>query len=469
MTAHTNLDPESFQKLLADSFAVQESGMDTEALSAIVEVQRSIGTGELDVDGTMQLIAERVQGVANAAGVAIGLLKGDQLVYRAGSGSAARYVGRQVMATLCVSTRNAGRGEILRVENAQTDSRIEAAICRQFGAQSLLVLPIHNDRAVAGVLEVLFDEVHAFQHREVCSYRLMALLIGEAMSYSGWPEQQEALAEDLATLQQNMGQIRPQIQESLNDGGSVPGAATNRAICRVCGESMTEAAKPPLLTRLGLAATKRSKGVLLYKGRWKTAAAVAALLIIASWIANRDRRPAAPLGPSTVRRSNGSERHVPSGTPKPVLTNRATSSQTTPDLREEARKTARTMPQWVRVGNNELDYVAQDVTVRHFTPKPLPQPVQSQNNQVRSEDMTVRDFTPQPLPRPVQTRNSQVRYISEDVTVRDFTPEPLPRPVQSRNSRVRYISEDVTVRDFTAKPTVEPSHPIASGAQPVAR
>jgi hypothetical protein len=203
---------------------------------------------------------------------------------------------------------------------------------------------------------------------------------------------------------------------------------------------MTEAAKPPLLTRLGLAATKRSKGVLLYKGRWKTAAAVAALLVIASWIATRDRRPA-PLGPSTVRRSNGSERHVPSGAPKPVLTNRATSSQTTPDLREEARKTARTMPQWVRVGNNELDYVAQDVTVRHFTPKPLPQPVQSQNNQVRSEDMTVRDFTPQPLPR----------------------------PVQSRNSRVRYISEDVTVRDFTAKPTVEPSHPIASGAQPVAR
>jgi hypothetical protein len=39
--------------------------MDTEALSAIVEVQRSIGTGELDVDGTMQLIAERVQDVAN--------------------------------------------------------------------------------------------------------------------------------------------------------------------------------------------------------------------------------------------------------------------------------------------------------------------------------------------------------------------------------------------------------------------
>jgi len=442
MTAHTSLDPESFQKLLADAFAVQESGMDTEALSAIVGVQQSIGTGELDVDGTMQLIAERVQNVANADGVAIGLLKGDRLVYRAGSGSATRYVGRQVMATLSVSTRSARSGEILRVENAQTDSRIEAAICRQFGAQSLLVLPIHDDRAVAGVLEVLFNEAHAFQHREVCSYRLMALLIGEAMSYSAWPEQQEALAEDLATLQRNTGQIRPPIQESLNDGGSEPGAATNRAICQVCGNSTTEAAKLALLTRLGLAATKRSKGVLLYKG-WKTAAVVAALMVIVSWIVNRDSRPAAPLGPSRVQRSNGNERHVPSGASKPMLTNRASSSQTTPDLREDVRKTAGTIPQWVRVGNNELDYVAQDVTVRYFTPKPLPQPVQSRNN--------------------------QVRYISEDVTVRDFTSEPLPRPVQSRNSQVRYISEDVTVRDFTPKHTVEPSPPITSGAQPVAR
>ena len=410
MTAHTNLDPESFQKLLADAFAVQQSGMDTEALSAIVEVQQSIETGELDVDGTMQLIAERVQNVANADGVAIGLLKGDQLVYRAGSGSATRYVGRQVMATLCVSTRSAGSGEILRVENAQTDSRIEAAICRQFGAQSLLVLPIHDDRTVAGVLEVLFNEAHAFQHREVCSYRLMALLIGEAMSYSAWPEQQEALAEDLATLQQSIGQTRPQVQESLSVG-SVPGAASNRAICQACGDSMTEAAKP----RLALAATKRSKSVLLYKGGWKTAVAVAAVLMIASWIANRDHRSAAPLGSPRVPRSNGIERHMPSVAPKPVLTNRASSSQTTLDRKEEARKTGRTRPQWVRVGNNELDYVTQDVTVRYFTPTSLPQ------------------------------------------------------PVQSRNREVRYISEDVTVRYFAPKNTVEPPHPVGSAAQSVAR
>jgi hypothetical protein len=54
------------------------------------------------------------------------------------------------------------------------------------------------------------------------------------------------------------------------------------------------------------------------------------------------------------------------------------------------------MPHWVRVGNNEFDYVAQDVTVRHFTTNPAPQPAPGKNNQVRyvSEDVTVRYFTP---------------------------------------------------------------------------
>ena len=106
---------------------------------------------------------------------------------------------------------------------------------------------------------------------------------------------------------------------------------------------------------------------------------------------------------------------MPSGAPKPVLTNRASSSQTMPDLKEEARKTARTMPQWVRVGNNELDYVAQDVTVRYFTPQP-----------------------------PLQQ-------------------------VLRRNNKVKYISEDVTVRYFEPRHTVELPHPVGGAAQPVAR
>jgi hypothetical protein len=406
MTGASSFDRESLQKLLSNAFVVQESGMDTGSLSAIVELQGSIATGELDMDGAMDMIAVRAQNVATATGIAIGLLKGDQLVYRAGSGSAASYVGQHVMATLCVSTHNAASDEILRVENAQTDARIEAAICRQFGAQSLLILPIYHDRAVAGVLEVLFNEAHAFQPREVRAYRLMAGLVEEAISYAARPEQETTRAADLSTLRQSIGQIRPQIEKSLNDGGSVPRVATNRAIRQACGDSFADVVKVPGIKRSESAASELAKRVVFFKGRRETAAAIAAVLVLACWIAYRDHRPTLPLGPSAVQRSSAIEQQMPIVPTKRVLANSTSKPPTAVDLKEDGRKAARITPQLVRVGNNELDYVAQDVTVRYFTPKPAPQRVLNSRSQVRyaSEDVTVRYFTPTPAvapPRPV--------------------------------------------------------------------
>ena len=45
-----------------------------------------------------------------------------------------------------VSRHIESKAEILRVEIAPTDGRIEAAICRQFGAEFLLILPVFDNR-----------------------------------------------------------------------------------------------------------------------------------------------------------------------------------------------------------------------------------------------------------------------------------------------------------------------------------
>jgi hypothetical protein len=442
MTAHATPDSESFQKLLANAFAVQESGMDAESLSSIVALQRSIATGELDVDEAMRLIGEHARNVANATGIAIGLLKGDQLVYRAGSGSAAPYVGQHVMATLCVSARNAASGEILRVENAETDARIEATICRQFGAKSLLILPIYHDRVVAGVLEVLFDDAHAFQDREVRSYRLMAGLVGEAMSHAVRPEQKKVLAADLSTTRHGIGQIEPQVQKLLADDRSAPATTATRAICEACGAPFAEAGKLRALRQSAWPASKRAKRAPFYEGRGRTAVAVAAVLVIASWIAYREHRSTSPQGESALQGSSAIKQPTASVPAKRVSASSTSSPQTGMGLKEEG-KAARTMPQRVSVGNNELDYVAHDVTVRYFASKPAAQRVLDRNN--------------------------QVRYVSEDVTVRYFNPKPAPQQVLDRNNQIRYISEDVTVRYFTPKHAVVPPHPVENAAQPADR
>jgi hypothetical protein len=415
MTAHSTLDPESFQRLLSNAFAVQESGMDAESLTAIVELQRAIATGEADVDRAMDVIATRARNVANATGIAIGLLKGDQLVYRAGSGSGVPYVGQHVMATLCVSGQNVASGEILRVENARTDKRIEAAICRQFGAHSLLILPIYHEVTMAGVLEVLFDEAHAFQHREVLTYRLMATLVGDAVSYATRPEKEKAAA-DLSTMPRSIGVTTPPKEKARNDRASVPAAATNRAIYPARETFVARAGKLSALTHAVWEASNRAKRVPWFKGQWETALGMAAVMVIACWIGFRDRRPALTPGMSGSQGLNAFEQQLTVSPAKRVLANNSSKVQTALGREPSERKTSRSMP------------------------------------------------------LPVVDRNIRVRYFSDDVTVRYFTPKTPPPQVLDKNVRVWHVSDDVTVRYFTLEPLVSPSSRSAeTAAQPVNR
>src|SRR5678816_594149 len=124
MSSRFNLDHVAFQNLLANAFVVQESGVDVHSLSAVIKLQRIIGSGAVDEQAAMNLVADRARDVANAAGIAVALLNGDELVYRAGSGTAAPYVGRRVTAILSVSQNREAGAEILRVENSDTDTPV---------------------------------------------------------------------------------------------------------------------------------------------------------------------------------------------------------------------------------------------------------------------------------------------------------------------------------------------------------
>jgi hypothetical protein len=63
---------------------------------------------------------------------------------------------------------------------------------------------------------------------------------------------------------------------------------------------------------------------------------------------------------------------------------------------KDVRKDARSTPRLVRVGEYEIDYLSEDVTVRHFTGNPAPQQAPHGNDQVEyvSEDVTVHHFAP---------------------------------------------------------------------------
>lgn len=374
--------------------------MDNQSLSAIMKVQRLVTRGTLDVDGAMHLIVESARNVANATGVAIGLLEGDFLIYRAGSGSAATYIGRHVTASLTASADATASREILRVENTQTDTRIEAAICRQFGAKSLLILPISQDRAVAGVLAVLFGEAHAFQDYEVRTYRLMAEQIEAAMSQAARRDRGENLTTEQPTTPRVTEQIATQGETFLNEGGALLGPANNHSIYQRCGTALAVARDLPALRQPALLATRiiqRARAVTWHKRRRNlTLAAVATVLGLACWIAHSRRGPASPLGSSALQRSTAIEPQAPSQRPKAMPTKDTSGLQRARVRVKKEDMPARTMLRRVRVGKNEVDYIGDDVTVRYFTYRPAPQRRRVAESRIANigDDVTVRYFTP---------------------------------------------------------------------------
>jgi hypothetical protein len=393
MNADSSLDPrwESLQSLLSSAFKVQESGLDAQSLSVIAELQRLITTADPDADHAMQMIADRTRRIGNATGIGIALLKGDQLVYRAGSGSAAAHVGKHMLAVLSTPAHKVSGSEIMRVENAQTDSRIQAAICRELAALSLLMLPIYDNGAVVGVLEVLFDEPHTFVAREVRAYEMITGLI------------EEVVTRDLQTDERSFF-TAPVVAVSIPVEHSsqpmrVPGSrlepATVSRLGSILGPArMTAMAAIKRLKRLWKTVAVATTGTrslprpLFDTIRWNLAALlVVAGLIIANWIAHR------PVSPVKNSMATGS---IVAGQVSPIAakqspTNHASNWQM-PAATKEGQGLLGSGFRRVWVNQNEIDYIAEDVTIRHFGRNVISRRLLGYEQVDIGDDVTVRYF-----------------------------------------------------------------------------
>jgi hypothetical protein len=129
----------------------------------------------------------------------------------------------------------------------------------------------------------------------------------------------------------------------------------------------------------------------LHELRWNVVATgvVTALVIAACWVPDGDR-PASPAGTPSVQRSNVIQQQIPFVPPNSARSNRASKAQTAVGEAEEAKSPSSAFKQ-LRGGPNEIDYIAADVTIRHFTTKPVLPRVRGRYKEVDiGEDVTVR-------------------------------------------------------------------------------
>ncbi len=166
--------------------AQQESssglGKEHQHLSEIVAIQRDVAHAHHDLPFAMHLIAERTQAITSAEGSVIEMLEGEEMVYRAASGTAAPFLGLRLKAAGSLSGRCVSENAVLKCDNAEMDPRVDKEACRKVGVSSMVVVPLTREKKAVGVLKVLSSRAAAFNQQDVTTLELLAGVLSAALS-----------------------------------------------------------------------------------------------------------------------------------------------------------------------------------------------------------------------------------------------------------------------------------------------
>jgi TonB family protein len=129
------------------------------------------GGGSLSADLALDLvlneIVEHARLATGATAAAIALARGDEIVCRATTGANAPDLGVQLnvhsgLSGACVQSK-----KWQRCDDTETDSRVDAEVCRGLGVRSILVFPVVRDDELLGVFEIFSPRPNAFSDREI--------------------------------------------------------------------------------------------------------------------------------------------------------------------------------------------------------------------------------------------------------------------------------------------------------------
>ena len=137
-----------------------------------------------DLEATLQLLAERAQYITGATGAAIALRSGEEIVCRASAGSVAPEIGAHLQMESGLSGESIRTKQILRCNDAQTDTRVNRESCEALGISSVVVMPLLRDNEVNGVFELLSDRPNAFEERDIGALERLGEMVQTALDHA---------------------------------------------------------------------------------------------------------------------------------------------------------------------------------------------------------------------------------------------------------------------------------------------
>src|SRR6266849_189416 len=150
-------------------------------LSGVVSAQQEMLSVLNDPQQVMQLAVNRTPDVTNSAGAVVELAEGDQLVYRAASGPAARHLGLRIPMDDSISGSCIIEERPIRCDVVDLDPRVNSAAARMIGIRSWICAPLVCGGEAVGVLKTFSHKPHTFDDLDTYTLQLLAGMTSAAL------------------------------------------------------------------------------------------------------------------------------------------------------------------------------------------------------------------------------------------------------------------------------------------------
>ncbi|MEO7010674.1 MAG: GAF domain-containing protein, partial [Caldimonas sp.] len=156
-------------ELLAEAFgaAIQRKRAEEEIQRSlhiqrgIAGIQQEMISSSGDLQAMLDLMTKQALELTGATGAAILTIDGDDMVYRSASGSATAQRALRLPRASSLVGMSMDSNATLCCDDAQTDSRMNAAAVRDFGTRSMITTPLRAGGAVIGALIVFSGRASA--------------------------------------------------------------------------------------------------------------------------------------------------------------------------------------------------------------------------------------------------------------------------------------------------------------------
>lgn len=156
------------------------AALSRETLSAIIQTQTEIAA-EASLDRVMAVVCGEARTLTGATAAVVELAEGDEMVYRAATGTAAAFIGLRIPRAGSLSGLCVQEGRALRCDDALTDERVDREACRKVGVRAMVVVPLRDAHGAVGALKVCSPFPGAFTEAERQVLELLAGFVSQAI------------------------------------------------------------------------------------------------------------------------------------------------------------------------------------------------------------------------------------------------------------------------------------------------